>query len=383
MKQKRDLIDRIKQVLKSKLVMCMLIFIVVSLVAVLAGDVIVKEGAMDISENLNVSGDITTTGTGTFGTQIITPLLETAGTTDTLSIQPDAVGNGVSIDFFKNVTSIGDNPKLRFYGRDNAGTLRYGEISINNWNVLSFGGNYGEAGFSGHIKLSDLKGLHLGNYPDFYLTYDSTNDWMDLYSPRKTGGAGDMLRVDIDGDFDFINGNLTTTGTGTFGGLKIGSNSSITSNANLVFITNATGGTGLAWFSNNVSARGYIQRTSVYDKSKGDALSYIKDASDYLTAEGKIDHTKFYGFTTYDVTDYSKPIKEIKEVCVNQTILDKESKDFGKQIEVCNNIETTTYPYTTIEEGVELGKEIDVLRQAVYEMKTETCQKDSSYSWCK
>ena len=49
-----------------------------------------------------------------------------------------------------------------------------------------------------------------------------------------------------------------------------------------------------------------------------------------------------------------------------------------------------TYPYNKTIEGVNLGKEIDVLRQALYEehqsnllMKSELCKQKKSYSWCK
>ena|SRR3989344_2122428 len=42
----------------------------------------------------------------------------------------------------------------------------------------------------------------------------------------------------------------------------------------------------------------------------------------------------------------------------------------------------TTQTYGTYEEGVNLEYEINVLRQAVYEMSQETCLKDNTYSWC-
>jgi len=72
MRQKKSLKLKLRDILKSKLVISILIFIAVSLIAVIAGDIIVKEGAMD------VSGNLTTTGIGTFGNlnvtgNIITP----------------------------------------------------------------------------------------------------------------------------------------------------------------------------------------------------------------------------------------------------------------------------------------------------------------------
>lgn len=60
---------------------------------------------------------------------------------------------------------------------------------------------------------------------------------------------------------------------------------------------------------------------------------------------------------------------------------------------VCENktVNTITYPFFKKETGVELGKEIDVLRQAVYELKTKEELRDkctaeskdwSSYQLC-
>lgn len=161
-----------------------------------------------------------------------------------------------------------------------------------------------------------------------------------------------------------------------------GNNFSIFSDGtNLVFNTSESG-SGLAYFSNNISATGYITRTSIFDKSKGTALNYIKDANEYLYAKGDINHKAFYGYVEQNVTDFSKPVIDYlpKENCS----FDKDDK------QVCSIIyePITTYPYTKIEDGVDLGKEIDVLRQAVYELKmelekvkSETCT-IKLFSWC-
>lgn len=113
--------------------------------------------------------------------------------------------------------------------------------------------------------------------------------------------------------------------------------------------------------------QGYITRTSVFDKSQGNALDFIKDA-DYYVSDGEIDHKKFYGYAgEFEVTDYSRP----------------EVEEYECEEGTC---EETVYPYKTTEEGVLLDAEVDVLRQAVFELKgrlDEVCEKDNSYSWCK
>jgi len=112
------------------------------------------------------------------------------------------------------------------------------------------------------------------------------------------------------------------------------------------------------WSEKNVSATGYITRTSVYDKSQGSALDKVKDASEYVK-DGEIDHKAFYGYVSYDYDDCETDEETGEETCVTKT-----------------------------EEGVLLDSEVDVLRQAVYELKLqnqnlrdELCTKDT-YSWC-
>lgn len=133
------------------------------------------------------------------------------------------------------------------------------------------------------------------------------------------------------------------------------------------------------WSDGNISASGYITRTSIFDKSKGSALDLIHD-SDYYLTDGKIDHTKFYGYAgEFPTTDYSKPHEEQYQ--------EEECDDKG----VCSNVIKTsiTYPETKMVGGVDLGSEIDVLRQSIYELKqendllkSELCKKDTTYIWC-
>ena len=152
----------------------------------------------------------------------------------------------------------------------------------------------------------------------------------------------------------------------------------------MIFDTNKTG-TGDAWFSKNVSATGYITRTSVYNTADGSALAKIKNASDYLNLDGTINHTAFYGYVQEPVADTSRT--ETYKRCSNITINDTEK-------EVCENV--IYYPYTINQDGVLLDKEVDVLRQGVYELnqlviqqnttinllKSELCRKDPTYSFC-
>lgn len=136
-------------------------------------------------------------------------------------------------------------------------------------------------------------------------------------------------------------------------------------------------GSGLVYVDGNVSAEGFVTRTSVYDKSKGSALDKIKDADELVNVDKTIMHESFFGYTPIQVTDYSRPVIVTKNV--ESCFFDEKDKEFCE----IEKVSTTTYPYKRIEGGVDLGMEIDVLRQAVFELKTELCKKDSSYEWCK
>jgi hypothetical protein len=133
----------------------------------------------------------------------------------------------------------------------------------------------------------------------------------------------------------------------------------------MIFNTSESGSS-IAYFSNSVSATGYITRTDVFDKSKSvSALDYMKDADDYLTTDGKVNHTAFeYSAVSYDVTDFSKPVVTEKEREECET-------NAETQEEVCKIIKynETTYPYKMKEEGVDLVKETSLLKQATFEVK--------------
>jgi len=114
----------------------------------------------------------------------------------------------------------------------------------------------------------------------------------------------------------------------------------------------------------NVSATGFITRTSVFDKKKGNALDFIQD-SNYYKKGDKIDHTKFYGYAgEFEVTDYTKP--NITYYPCSE--VDEKTGESYLTGDTCSDV---NFPYKKIEEGVSLDSEIDVLRQGLYELKQE------------
>ena len=113
--------------------------------------------------------------------------------------------------------------------------------------------------------------------------------------------------------------------------------------------------------SANISAKGYVTRTTVYNKASGSAIDKVKDASAYLDKNGNIDHKSFGD--TY-ITYTMEVITGYKNITY---------KGYQKEVPVYENI---------TEEGVSLDGEVALLKQAIYDMKTEVCTKDKTYSWC-
>jgi len=100
----------------------------------------------------------------------------------------------------------------------------------------------------------------------------------------------------------------------------------------------------------------------VYDKSKGDALSLIKDSSEYYDAKGEINHSSFeYSKVEYDKT-YMTSISSVEEREINCT---EDGKNCLTEIVEIK----TKVPVTVREEGVSLDKEVALLKQAIYELK--------------
>ena len=138
------------------------------------------------------------------------------------------------------------------------------------------------------------------------------------------------------------------------------------------------------WSDGNISASGFITRTTKYDKSRGKALDFIQDSDYYNDSQGKINHSRFYGYVNFgEVPDLKKPVES--------SIIEQECRTDENNITTCDDITSNiiTYPFNRSEEGVSLNYEIDVLRQALYElkkenelMKTELCRVNSLYEFC-
>lgn len=144
-------------------------------------------------------------------------------------------------------------------------------------------------------------------------------------------------------------------------------------------------GTGIGLYVDvNASAENFIERTSVFDKKRGRALSYIKDSNAFFD-NGEIKHSEFYGYATFEVVNGSsckQVIDHLRYCRIEDTdgayCLSEPPKDMEGWYE---DITYKSDCDMMIEEGVALGDEIAVLRQAVYELKTELC-KYESYVWC-
>lgn len=125
------------------------------------GKITASGGTVDFDDE-----SLTTSGTGTFTAGVTADLLEKAGTTSVLSIQPDAIGDGSDVGsfrsgyglkFFENAdayTSHGhadnENPVMAFYGGSSTGQV-YGTVGIDDWARLVFGGTAVQTVFDNNL----------------------------------------------------------------------------------------------------------------------------------------------------------------------------------------------------------------------------------------
>lgn len=179
---------------------------------------------------------------------------------------------------------------------------------------------------------------------------------------------------------------------------------------NRIFEYNRTNPDSIAWFSGNTSAISYFQRSPHDLDYQGDYLSLLKTPTEMLDAstgklkkevlapseigQGKVTNKSscqevfdYYEYCFNDVCmpefeqEYNKGDKEIirKEVYRKEcetTII--EMTDVGGMAMV-NKLQLSEL----LKYVKQLEERIDVLRQELYEIKTETCEKEPSYSWCK
>lgn len=164
----------------------------------------------------------------------------------------------------------------------------------------------------------------------------------------------------------------------------------------------------VAYFQSNISYITAIERTSIWDKEKGSALDYFKDADDLKDIDGKIDHEAFDEYVEFEIVDNNNCSMVKNDVIVYCSLFD--------DAEMCYDEEPEGEYYTKVEtketkicgkktiEGIDVSKNRAKHEQAIFEAKTlieaqsdkitslqeditllklELCKKDITYAWCK
>jgi len=296
------------------------------IVGVFAGNVIFQDGDFYVDDNINVQNDLIVEGNVGIGTS--SPESRLHVVTGDAGIVPDtradeivAEGNGDSgISILHPAANIG----RLYFGNPTDGDLAYGisATSSTGSDTLTIINRGREM-----IKIGTLNNMIFNE-----------------------GGFDYDFRFESDSNPNmfFIDGGTNRVGIGT------------SSPSYPLEVQGSSSGVSI-YAQHNISASNYLYHTSVYDKSQGSALDKIKDADDLIT-NGKIDHTKFVGYAgEVELTDYSRPIEE--EVCND---VEDEEGNLNSECSI-----EVTYPYTKMEKQVSLNAEVDVLRQAVYELKLQ------------
>lgn len=335
-----------KRALKSSLVVCVLVSVVVFSGIVVAGDIIVKEGDMDVAGEVKITGSDGTSGDAP---DVLVVSGGIGGSDDENGLKGGSVkvtggaggkvytgtgGDGGDIIFTSGEGGQPDN------GPGGAG----GAVKI----MGGAGGSKTPGGAGGGIEITGGNGGGGEGYAP-------GGAGADIKITAGAGGSSSGCGGD-GGDIELTTGEPGGGANGEYGDVILAKNGGfvgiggVSPSYPFVVDRNASGIS--IWSQGDVSATGYITRTSVYDKSGGSALDYIRDADYYKDDEGNVVHSKFYGYTTSSVTDFSRPETEKVEAD-------------GEVYEV------TVYPHQRVEEGVMIDKEVDVLRQAVWELKEE------------
>jgi hypothetical protein len=272
--------------------------------------------------------------------------------------------------------------------------------------------------YSGNQNDGTMNGYYLGAYQyisqssaDLHDSVLAIGENIAMSSSLATPNA-DYTGIKIDVSGGATNKGIVLARDGAGGDILFGAgqDASITYDGTNMILDPDTTGTdsGVVYIDGNVSATGFITRTERYDKSQGLALEKIIDSDLLVDSKNTIDHSKYYGFVEFEVTDFDRPVVEEYDCSYED--------DKGKLVE--GTCYRTIYPYKKIEQGVNAISEIELLRQAIVELKTiissmqsslintinrvtgaetkiseleiendliksELCSKDSSYSWCK
>lgn len=154
-------------------------------------------------------------------------------------------------------------------------------------------------------------------------------------------------------------------------------------------------GSGLI-YGYNFSGTDFVTRTAVYDTSKGSALDKVKDADSYIDLSGNINHSKFYGYLTMNVTNQSScknvtitlyclqheeyvPTFEIVQIG-NITYMKTTPENVTDRCEDTLNPDWKNYQVlrtqkercdTMLEPGVSTSEHNAMLEQAIYELKQQ------------
>ncbi len=326
---------------KSGLATGILILITVCAGIVFADDVVVQEGDVDV-KNLDASGDVTVTGKVGIGTSSPSYKLDVDGD---MSVTGDVIAGGFQTPTqyceFQSTYSGTRNCEMYFLGpKDDSMWYGFFADGEDGWWGPAFG-IYLEPSTpqgDGQVVIGAL-------YGDGVLRFE--NHDLDIQSTKKLMFNDEKLTINHDGTNARMDYGETTSDV-----LRM---------------------------SGKVSALGYDTRTTVYDKSKGKALDWVKDSSAYVGAGGEIKHSEFYGHVSYSVTDYGRAEEEYYDEIVRGPSGARKAVRKSR----------TVYPHQKTEEGVSMGDEIAVLRQAVYELKEENemlreelCSRYPGYSWC-
>lgn len=131
-----------------------------------------------------------------------------------------------------------------------------------------------------------------------------------------------------------------------------------------------------------VGAEFVVESFNYIDKKGLSSSDWIKDSSEYLNPDGSVKHNASYGYTFWNIIDFSRPKNyedisglpdKVQEECSGNYKVIKEffNETSGLNETIYELIDYTCYPFEITEEGIGVFEEVTMLRQNIFELRQE------------
>ncbi|MBR9703842.1 hypothetical protein GOV12_00385 [Candidatus Pacearchaeota archaeon] len=351
---------RFKLYLKNNLTSLVVFLVIISAIGVLAGDVIVKEGDMTVEENLNVSGNITTS-----------ELLIISPSANDVSIEAFPHGDNSGISFVSQTSGV--QSWLNMFTADGDGTDRWQfRFYSNGTNYDITNSEYFRLFYDAPSRIHRIQSLATGTGQVLPMSLGTGTFLNQLELPINGNVEVGVADLVLKNDLIMDGGDIKNNNDATMYIILQGESLEVIDLVDMVIEA-------------DLYADSFEENSVVLDKQGKTALSYFTTTSEERTKlDGSYDHKNKDDIDLlYSVRDKTK--------CDRERRINESTIRYDKHGEL-ENMEYYYADVNCVTEQVEsksVSKLVELQRDAIYELKqenellrSELCEKDNSYSWC-